>query len=115
MINLESIANNKNNKEHNENWSFIPDHPYRVLINGGAGSAKTSAFFNFTIQQDDIDKIYLYAKNLSEPKYEFLMKSHEDAGKKHLSDPNAFIECSNTMDDIYENIDDYHTSKKGKF
>ena len=81
MINLESIANNENNKEHNEKWLFIPDHSYRVLINGGSGSAKTSAFFNFTSQQDGIDKIYLYAKDLSEPKYEFLMKKHEDAGK----------------------------------
>ena len=33
---------------------------------------------------------------------------------KHYNDPNAFIECSNTMDDVYENIDDYNLSRKRK-
>ena len=56
----------------------------------------------------------MYAKDLSEPKYEFLIKRCEDAGTKHLNDPNAFIECSNTMDDIYENINDYNPSREGK-
>ena len=54
----------------------------------------------------------MYAKDLSEAKYEFLIKRCEDAGTKHLNDPNAFIECSNTMDDVYENIDDYNPSRK---
>ena len=66
-------------------------------------------------QQDDIDKIYLYAKDLSEHKYEFLIKNREDAGRKHLNDPNAFIKCSNTMDGVYENNDDYNPSRKKKF
>ena len=65
-------------------------------------------------QQDDIDKIYLYVKDLSETKYEFLIKKREDARTKHLNDLSAFIECSNTMDDIYENIDDYNPSRKRK-
>ena len=56
----------------------------------------------------------MFAKDLSEPKYEFLIKRCEDAGTKHLNDPNAFIECSNTMDDIYENINDYNPSREGK-
>ena len=42
MIDLDSITN-ENNKEHNEKWSFIPDHPYRILIIGGSGSGKTNA------------------------------------------------------------------------
>ena len=54
----------------------------------------------------------MYAKDLSEPKNEFLVKKHEDTGTKHLNDSNAFIECFNTMDDVYENIDDYNTSRK---
>ena len=54
----------------------------------------------------------MYAKDLSEPKYEFLIKRREDAGTKHLNDPNAFIECSNTMDDVYENIDDYNPNRQ---
>ena len=56
----------------------------------------------------------MYAKDLSEPKYEFLIKKREDAGIKHFNDTEAFIECSNTMDDVYENIDDYNPSRKRK-
>ena len=56
----------------------------------------------------------MYAKNLSKPKYEFLIKKHENAGIKHFNDPNAFIECSNAMDDVYENIDDYNPCREKK-
>ena len=56
----------------------------------------------------------MYAKDLSEPKYEFLIKKHENVGIKNLNDPNAFTECSNTMDDVYENIDDYNPVRKKK-
>ena len=84
------------------------------MIVGGSGSGKTNALLNLKKEQDDIDKIYLYAKDLSEPKYEFLIKKCEDAGIKHLNDSNAFIECSNTMDDVYENIDDYNPNRKRK-
>ena len=69
---------------------------------------------NLINEQNDIDKIYLYARDLSKPKYEYLIKKRGDAGIKHLNDPNAFIECSNTMDDVYENIDDYNSSRKRK-
>ena len=74
------------------------------MIIGGSGSGKTNTSLNLISQQDDIDKIYLYAKDLSEPRYEFLIKKREDAGIKHLN--NAFTECSNTMYDVYKNIDD---------
>ena len=113
MYNLDNITN-KNNKEHSEKWPYIPDHPYRILIIGGSGSGKTNAWLNLISQQDDIDKMYLYAKDLSEPKYEFLIKKREDAGIKHFNDTEAFIECSNTMDDVYENIDNYNPSRKRK-
>ena len=56
----------------------------------------------------------MYAKDLSEPKYEYLIKKHEDAGIKHLNNPNTFTECSNTMDDVYENINDYNPIRKRK-
>ena len=111
IFNLEDNTN-KNNKEHNENWPFIPDHPYRILIIEGPGSGKTNPLLNLIKEQEDIDKIYLYAKDLSEPKYEYLIKNRKNAGIKHLNDSNAFIECSNTMDDVYENINDYNPIKK---
>ena len=67
MINLDSIKN-ESNKEHNEKWPFILDHPYRILIIGGPGSGETNALIYLINEQDYIDKIYLYAKDLSEPK-----------------------------------------------
>ena len=72
MINLDSITN-ENSKEHNKIWPYIPDHPYRTLVIGGSGSGKTNALLNLIKKQDDIDKIYSYAKDLSEPKYEFFI------------------------------------------
>ena len=111
MINLDSITN-ENNKEHNGKWPFIPDHLYRILAIGCSGSGKTNALLNLIKEEDDIDKIYLCAKDLSEPKYEFLIKKHEDVGIKYCNDPNAFIECSNTMDDVYENIDNFNLNRK---
>ena len=56
----------------------------------------------------------MYEKDLSEPEYEIFIKNSENAGTKHFNDPNVFIECSNTMDDVYENIDDYNPSRKRK-
>ena len=85
-----------------------------MLIIGGSGSGKTSVLLNLIKEQDDIDKVYLYAKDLSKPNYEVWIKKREDAGIKHLEDSNAFIECSNTMKNIYENIDDYNPNRKRK-
>ena len=102
VINLNIITN-----ENNEKWSYIPDHPYRILIIEGSKSEKTNSLVNLIYEQNDIDKIYLYAKDLSEPWYEYLIKKRKNAGKKHFNDLNAFIECSNTLDDVSENIDEY--------
>ena len=106
MFHLDDITN-ESNKEQNDKWPYISDHPYRILIIGGSGSGKTNALINLVKEQDYIDKIYLYAKDLTEPKYEFLIKKREN-------DSSAFIGCSNTMDDVYENIDDYNPSRKRK-
>ena len=84
------------------------------MIIGGSGSGKTNTLLNFIIQQDDIYKIYLHAKDLSKPKYKFLFKKREDARIKHLKDPNAFIECSNTMNDVYESINSFKSNRKRK-
>ena len=113
MINLDSIAN-ENNKEDNEKWSYFPDYPCTILIIGGSGSGKTNALINLINEQNDIDKIYLYARDLSESKYEYLIKKREDVAIKHVHDINTFIECSNTMDDVYENIHDYNSSRRRK-
>ena len=116
MINLDSITN-ENNKKHREKWPYIPDHPDRIIIIGGSGSGKTNILINLIKEQDYhdvIDKIYLYARDLNEPKYQFLIKKREDAAIKHFNNPNTFIECSNTMDDVYENINNYNPNRDKK-
>ena len=114
MINLDSITNENNNKKHSEKWSYIPDRPYKILIIGGSGSGKTNALINLINEQKDIDKIYFYARDLSEPMYEYLIKKRKDAKIKHLNNPNAFIECSNTTNNVYENIVEYNLRRKRK-
>ena len=76
---------------------------------------KTNTLLNSINEQDDIDKIYLYPRDLNEPKYKILIKKRKDVGIKHLNNPNAFVECSNMMDDVYENIHDYNSNRKRKF
>ena len=108
MFNLDAITN-ENNKDDDEKWA------YRMLIIGPSLSGKTNTLLNLIQKQDNenlIDKIYLYAKDLSEPKYQFLIKKHENAGIKNLNDPSAFIQYFNTMDDVYNNIDDYNPKRK---
>ena len=83
------------------------------LQNLDSGSGKTNALLNLISQQYDIDNIYLYAKDLSEAKYE-IFKKRELAEIKHLNDSNAFTECSNTMDDVYENINITTQTEKEK-
>ena len=61
-----------------------------------------------------IDKSFLYPKDLSEPKYESLIENRVDTGIKHLNNSNTFIECSNTMDDVYEDIDGYNPNRNFK-
>ena len=86
-----------------------------MLIIGPSGSGKTNALLNLILQDNEniIDKIYLYAKDL-QPKYQFLIKKRENVGIKYLNDPSAFIEYSNTMDDVYNNIDDCNPKRKIK-
>ena len=111
MIYLDSITN-ENNKKHNEKWLYVRDHPSRIWIIGGSGSGKRNSLFNLINGQNDFDKIYLYARDLSEPKYEYLNKKRQDAGIKHLNESNAFIKCSNTMDETYEKINDYNLNRE---
>ena len=101
MININNYVN-ENKIEHSEKSAYLYDHPYRIIIIGGSGSGKTNALINLINEQNDIDKIFLYARDLSEPKYKYLIKKHEDAAIKHLNNSNAFIKCSNTIDDVYD-------------
>ena len=77
MFNLDDITN-ENNRDYNKKCPYVPDHSYRMLIIGGSGSGKTNVLLNLKNEQDNdnvIDNIYLYAKDLNEPKYQFLIKN----------------------------------------
>ena len=89
MINFDDYTN-ENIIEHNSKWPYIPDHPYRMPIIGGSGSGKTNALLNLINNQPDIDKIYLYAKDPYEAKYQYLISKREIVGLDHFDDPKAF-------------------------
>ena len=95
MFNLDTITE----KDYNKNWS------YKKLFIGPSGSGKTNYLLN-SIQRDNniIDKIYLYAKDLKEPKYKLLIDEREKAAINFNNDPNAIIEYSNSTDDILSDI-----------
>ena len=98
---------------HNPNWPYIPDHPYRVLIIGGSRSGKTNVLLNLIKnQRPDIDKIYLYVKNRFKSKYQLLIKRREKVGIENFKNPKAFLDYSQTIDDVYENLEDYNPTKK---
>ena len=90
MINFDDYAN-ENKTKHNLKWPYIPDWPYRILIMGGSASGKTNVLLNLINNQPDIDKIYLYDKDLYEAKYQLLINKAESTGLKHFNDPKAFI------------------------
>ena len=112
MINFDNYTK-ENKTEHNPKWPYILDHPYKILIIGGSGSGKTNALLNLINNQPDIDKIYLYAKDPYEAKYQYLINKREGVGINHFNDPKAFIEYSNDMH-VYKNIDEYNLNKDNK-
>ena len=113
MINFDDYTD-ENKIEHNSKWPYIPDHPYRITIAGGSGSGKTNALLNLINNQRDIDKIYLYAKDPYEAKYQYLINKREKVGLDHFKDYKAFMEYSNDMRDVYKNIEGYNSGKKRK-
>ena len=113
MINFDDYID-ENKTENNKNWPYILDHPYRILITGGSGSGKTNVLLNLIEKQPDIDKIYFYAKDLYEAKYQYLINIREKVGINQHNDPRAYIEYSNNMNDVYKNINYYTPDKKNK-
>ena len=107
MLNLDNIVSNKNENK-DSNW------PFRMLIIGPLGSGKTNTLLHLINNLHPIDKIYLYAKDLSESKYEFLINKRDQAGIKNLNDPDAFIEYSNDMDHVLDDINNYNKNRDKK-
>ena len=95
---------------HNPNWPYIPDYPYRILIIGGLGSGKTNVLLNLIkYQRSDIDRIYLYVKDPFETKYQLLVNGREKVG---IENPKALICYLQTINDVYENFENYNSTKK---
>ena len=113
MINFDNYVN-ENKTEHNSNWPHTPDKPYRISIIGGSGSGKTNVLLNLIDYQPHIDKIYLYAKDPHEAKYQYLINKRERVSMNHFNDPKTFIEYSNDMRDVYKNIGDCNPDLKNK-
>ena len=113
MINFDDYVN-ENKTEHNKNWPYIPDHRYKILIIEGSGSGKTNVLLNLIENQPDIDKMYFYAKDPYEAKSQYLIKIREKVGIDHHNDPRAYIEYSNDMHDVHQNINYYNPDKENK-
>ena len=97
---------------HNANRSYIRDHPYRVLIIGGLGSSQTNTLLKLIKhQRENIDKTYLYVKDPFKSKYQLLINGREKLGTTTIKIPKGFIDYSQTIDDIYENLKDYNPRK----
>ena len=103
MLNLDDIVSNKKNSSSERN-----DWPFRMLIIGPSGSGKTNTLLHLIKNFHPIDKIYLYAKDTDEKKYQYLINKREQAGIKNLNDPHAFIEYSNDMNDVLDDINNYN-------
>ena len=113
MINFDNYVS-ENRTEHNRIWSYVPGHPYRILITVGSGSGRTNLLLNLIEDQRDIDKIFLYAKDLYEAKYQYLINIREKVGINHHNDPGAYTEYSNDMHDVYKNIGEYNLDPENK-
>ena len=100
VLNLDDIVSNeiKSSSEHN-------DWPFRMLIIEPSGSGKTNTLLHLIDKFHPIDKIYLYAKDTDEEKYQYLINKREQAGIKNLNDPHEFIEYLSDMNDVLENRD----------
>ena len=110
MLNLDNIVSNKNTSSSERN-----DWPFRMLIIiGPSGSGKTNALLHLINNLHPIDKIYLYAKDIHQPKYEYLINKREQAGIKNLNDPHAFIEYSDDMNDVLDDINNYDKNRDKK-
>ena len=109
MLNLDNIVGNNNTSSLEDN-----DWPFRMLIIGPSDSGKTNTLLHLINDLHPVDKIYLYAKDIHEPKYEYLINKREQAGIKNLNDPHAFIEYSDDMNDVLDDINNYNKNRDKK-
>ena len=107
MLNSDNIVSNKKENKNN-------DWPFRILIIGPSESGKTNVLLHLINNSHPIDKIYLYAKDIHKPKYEYLINKREQAVIKNLNDPHAFIEYSYDMNDVLDDINNCNINRDKK-
>ena len=73
-----------------------------------------NALVNLINYEPDVDKTYLYAKDLCKARYQFLIKKSEDIQTKHLNGSKTLIEYSNNMWDVFKNIEEYNPGMECK-
>ena len=109
-IDLDNIVSNKKKSSlETDDW------PFRMLIIGPSGSGKTNTLLHLIDKSHPIDKIYLYAKDTDEDKYQYLINKREQTGIKNLNNLHAFIEYSNDMNDVLEDINNYNKNRDKKY
>ena len=108
MLNFDDIVSNKKENKECNDW------PFRMLIIGSSGSSKTNTLLHLINNFRPIDKIYLYAKDTDEKKYQYLINKREQAGIKNLNDPHTFIEYSSDMNDVLDDINNYNKNRDKK-
>ena len=109
MLSLDNIVSNKNTSSSEDN-----DWPFRMLIIGPSGSGKTNTLLHLINNLHPIDKTYLYAKDIHESKYEYLINKREQAGIKNLNDRHVFIEYSDDMNDVLDDMNNYNKNRDKK-
>ena len=109
MLNFDDIVSNtKKSSSGNDDW------PFRMIIIEPSGSGKMNTLLHLIDKYHSIDKIYLYAKDTDEEKYQYLINKREQVGVKNLNDPYTFIEYSNDMNDVLEDINNYNKNRDKK-
>ena len=92
---------------------YILDDPHKILIIRGSGSGKTNVLLNLIKnQRPDIDKIYLHVKYLFESRYQLLINGRKKIGIKKFKNPKTFIDYSQIIDYVSQNLEDYNPTKK---
>ena len=96
---------------HNPNWLYIPDHPFRTLIIGGSGSIKTNVLLNLIKK---LKKFIYMSKIHSNQSINYLLMEEKKQEFKNEKNSKVRIDYSQAVDDVYENLEDYNPMKNRK-
>lgn len=109
----------ENKTKRNLTQSYIPGHPFRIIIIGGSVSGKPKALLTLINHKDDndydiIDKSYLNKKDSNKAKYQYIFGKHEKNGLEHYKHTKAYIEFLNNIKGVYKNIHKYNSDETQK-